>query len=200
MSRKDVDEERSEVDQRLNPEFENGDLTEEENRKKGKEHGVETPISELEERDSYLLETAAERDGPQAFVHTEAGQPRDHHPYREHFEQELFVGIAGYDLDREQIDLPGAFQLELEDGVVNIEYSVEKKSDVLADGRSSSFLEYFVGEGLAETHEVSEDYDIQLNMGGDSYLDISMSYDQTSNEGRKKALEKIDIVNDLLAE
>jgi len=190
----------SEPDQRFNEDFENGDLTEEELRDRETQEGVETPVSELEQSDSYLLETAAERDGPKAFVHTEAGLPRDHQPYRESSEEKLFIEMLGFDYDRHQVDVPGSFELSLENGKVEIEYEVARKSDILADDKTASFLEYFVGEGLAETNE-SEigEYEIQMTMGGDSYLSVEMTYDEASNRGRKKALEKMDMVNDLLA-
>lgn len=195
-----LEESPSEAEQRHNNDFENGDITEEQIRKQedGENRMPETLDVHVGER--YLLGTIATRQDIKSFSEEE-GSPRDHQPYREASELDLFVQLAGYDFQREQVDLPGNFELELdEDGTVDIEYSVSKKSDILGDDIASSFLEYFVGEGIAETHESGDTYEIEMNMGGENYLDISMSYEETSNRGRKKALEKIDMVNDLLVE
>lgn len=129
--------------------------------------------------------------------------PRRTRSYDTEWETELFEDIFGYDEQRIQPDIPGDFNLEIEDGEVNIHYRIERRSDITGNDPNETdgygLFELLVSGGeVVESSIDSEHFDLDLEIGNKPYLELEMSYDEDSNRGRKQALSKMEEFQEIL--
>lgn len=129
--------------------------------------------------------------------------PRETRHYDAEWERELFEDVFGYDGQRIQPDIPGDFNLEKNDGRVVINYTIERRSDI-TDTDPNETEGYGLFELLVSEEEVvdssieNENFALDLEIGNRPYLELEMSYDDSSNRGRKQALSKMEEFQEIL--
>ncbi|MFO7794027.1 MAG: hypothetical protein R6V35_03560 [Candidatus Nanohaloarchaea archaeon] len=146
---------------------------------------------------------ALKYEGESPVLNERRDMPRETQHYEAEWETELFEGIFGYDGERIQPDVPGEFNLQVEDGEVNISYRVQRRSDITGTDPNETdgygLFELLVSEGeVVESSIDAEDFKLDLEIGNNPYLELEMSYEEGSNRGRKQALSKMEELQEIL--